>query len=277
MYNITMFGKSAKIVFLVIFGVLALHCVYSQSENPMISIKGGTFLMGSPGDERGRHMTDEEPVHRVTISAFLMSKYPVTQEEYLSIMGVNPSENKGDNLPVDKASWNNAVEYCNKRSAAEGLTPVYTINGNNVTWNRQANGYRLPTESEWEYACRAGTTTPYYTGASMNDAGWSRENSAVVINGYNSRSSQSVGQKQPNDFGLYDMHGNVLEWCWDWMAPYTAEAKTDPIGPSTGTRRIYRGGCFDLPAAQCRSAYRFGQHQNLRMFYIGFRVARNAQ
>jgi len=232
-------------------------------------------MMGSPEGEPGRNPTDEGPQHRVTVSSFYISRYPVTQAEYEAVMSVNPSQFKGADLPADSVSWNNAVMYCNTRSTAEGLTPVYTINGNNVTWNRQANGYRLLTEAEWEYACRAGTTTPFYSGYSMDDAGWHQGNTAVVVNGWNDRSTRPVGQKLPNAWGLYDMHGNVLEWCWDWMAPYTAEPKVDPIGPSTGTRRIYKGGCWNVIANNCRSAYRFGQFQGLQMHYVGFRVGRN--
>ena len=237
--------------------------------------------MGSPENESGRHMTDESPQHRVTVSSFLMSKFPITQAEYEDIMGVNPSSqnHREPNRPVDQVSWNNAIDYCNRRSVREGLTPVYTIEGANVTWNRQANGYRLPTEAEWEYACRAGTQTPFNSGTSMEDAGWSRENSFFIVNGSRSRSTYPVGQKQPNAWGLYDMHGNVLEWCWDWFAPYTAEPKTDPIGPASSPRgaRVYRGGCFDFAADWCRSAYRFGNRPTFRMFYTGFRVVRNAQ
>jgi len=264
-----------KILILLVAAVLAFEAAYPQVQNPMIRIQGGTFLMGSPENEVGRNQTDEGPQHQVTVSTFYLAKYPVTQAEYEAIMGTNPSQTRGPNNPVDRVSWLMAVEYCNRRSIAEGLTPVYTINGANVTWNREANGYRLPTEAEWEFACRAGTTTPFYTGDNMDAAGWNRDNSVTVVDGFRSRSTFPVGQKLPNAWGLYDMHGNVLEWCWDWMANYTAEPKVDPIGPATGTRRIYRGGCFDFPASSCRSAYRFGNRPSFSMFYTGFRVARN--
>ena len=231
--------------------------------------------MGSPENEMGRHMTDESPQHRVTVSSFYISKFEVTQTEYEQIMGVNPSQHKGEDLPADSVTWLNAVDYCNRRSVAEGLTPAYTIDGNNVTWNREANGYRLPTEAEWEYACRAGTTTPFYSGDNVDDAGWHRGNTMRD----RMRSTFPVGQKIPNAWGLYDMHGNVLEWCWDWFAPYTAEPKVDPIGAASSPRgaRVYRGGCWDYQAAWCRSAYRFGNRPTFRMFYVGFRPARNAE
>ena len=225
-------------------------------------------MMGSPEDEPGR-MPAESPQHRVTVGSFYMAKFAVTQDEYQEIMGANPSQYRGASQPVEMVSWFNAVDYCNRRSIAEGLTPAYTINGNNVTWNREANGYRLPTEAEWEYACRAGTDTPFYTGDSPVDAGWYR---ATALN----RSPYPVGQKLPNAFGLYDMHGNVWEWCWDWYGDYTEEEKFNPIGPATGPGRVYRGGNWDNDAAQIRSAYRFRQGPQFRSFFVGFRVARNA-
>jgi len=262
-----------RLIFLFVTGIFALHGAFSQVKNEMIRINGGTFLMGSPETEVGRNPTDETPQHKVTVSSFYIAKYTVTQAEYEEIMGDNPSLHKGADFPVEQVTWLNAVDYCNKRSVKEGLTPVYTINGNNVTWDRKANGYRLPTEAEWEYACRAGTQTPFYTGDRIEEAGWYRGNSRDMtdLNRYTS----AVGQKKPNAFGLYDMHGNVLEWCWDFFAPYTAEAQVDPIGPATGDRRVYRGGCFDFEELNCRSAYRFRQHVNFRFFYNGFRVARN--
>ncbi|MCL2442024.1 MAG: formylglycine-generating enzyme family protein [Treponema sp.] len=273
--------KKIRVLSICIIFTLFVQSVHSQVRNEMIMIQGGTFTMGSPEGEPGKHMDHEGPQHQVTLSSFYIAKFPVTQAEYLEIMGVNPSYYSGPDFPVEQVTWNNAVDYCNRRSIAEGLTPVYTIDGNNVTWNRNANGYRLPTESEWEYACRAGTQTPFNIGNSMDDAGWHRDNALHPVT---RRSTFPVGQKRPNAWGLYDMHGNVLEWCWDWFAPYTPEPKVNPTGPATSyrtapytNRRVYRGGCWDFPSTQCRSAYRFGQHQNFRFFYNGFRVARNAQ
>ena len=224
--------------------------------------------MGSPEDEPGR-MPVESPRHRVTVGSFYIAKFTVTQEEYEAVMGANPSRYRGAGQPVEMVSWLNAVDYCNRLSIMEGLTPAYTINGNNVTWNREANGYRLPTEAEWEYACRAGTDTPFYTGDSAVDAGWYRATAS-------DRQPYPVGQKLPNGFGLYDMHGNVWEWCWDWYGDYTEEEKVDPVGPATGPGRVYRGGSWDNDAAQIRSAYRFRQGPQFRSFFVGFRVARNA-
>jgi formylglycine-generating enzyme required for sulfatase activity len=170
----------------------------------MVRINGGTFQMGSPVNEVGRK--SDEVQHYVTVSSFYMGKYLVTQKEYQEVIGTNPSSFKGDNLPVEQVSWFDVVNYCNRLSQQEGLTPAYTINVENVTWNQNANGYRLPTEAEWEYACRAGTTTPFSTGNNIttSQANYYREKTTVV------------GSFSPNPWGLYDMHGNVSEWCWDW-------------------------------------------------------------
>ena len=232
----------------------------------MVLIPGGTFLMGSPAGEQGRS-ANEGPQHTVTVNSFFMGKYPVTQEDYEDIMGKNPSSFKGSNHPVEQVTWFDAVEYCNKRSVRENLTPAYTINGNNVVWNAEANGYRLPTEAEWEYACRAGTQTPYFCGTSISDAGWYAGNSGGK--------THPVGEKQSNSFGLYDMHGNVLEWCWDLMGKYTAETQNNPRGASSGSERVYRGGSWRFEAHQIRSAFRFGNNPYLKTFFLGFRVARN--
>ena len=268
--RITTFKKTFLPIFLFII-TGANRPVISALPEPfvageMVLISGGAFLMGSPANEQGRS-ANEGPQHMVTVNSFYLGKYPVTQEDYEDIMGKNPSAFKGSNLPVEQLSWFDALEYCNRRSARENLTPVYTINGNNVAWNNEANGYRLPTEAEWEYACRSGTQTPYYSGTSINDTGWYTGNS--------DGKTHPVGEKQPNSFGLYDMHGNVLEWCWDWLGKYTAETQSNPRGASTGNERVYRGGSWRFEANQTRSAFRFGNHPNIKTFFLGFRVARN--
>jgi formylglycine-generating enzyme required for sulfatase activity len=164
---------------LVLFvGLVVLLFAQTAAPDGFVRINGGTFTMGSPANEANRE--DDEVQHQVTVRSFYMGKYEVTQKEWTAVMGTNPSEFKGDNLPVENVSWFDAVEYCNKKSQKEGLTPVYTISGRTpatgypitaatVTWNRNANGYRLPTEAEWEYVCRAGTTTAYNTGARISD------------------------------------------------------------------------------------------------------------
>jgi len=237
----------------------------------MVRINGGTFTMGSPSSEPERW--DDETQHQVTVSSFYMGKYEVTQKEYQEVMGTNPSSFKGDNLPVECVSWFDAVEYCNALSRKEGLTPAYTINesGNRtVTWNRSANGYRLPTEAEWEYACRAGTTTAYNTGANINNnTGWYDANSAG--------STQEAGQKPANAWGLYDMHGNVWEWCWDWFGDYTSGTQTDPVGASSGSDRVSRGGGWFDSAQGVRSAFRNYGTPSYRYSNLGFRLVRNVQ
>ena len=236
----------------------------------MVRIQGGTFTMGSPASQAGRG-NDELP-HQVTVSSFYMGKYEVTQREYLEIMGTNPSNFTGDlNRPVEQVTWFDAVEYCNRLSRKEGLTPAYTINGSGdnrtVTWNRNANGYRLPTEVEWEYACRAGTTTAYNTGANISDStGWYGANS-------NNR-TQPVGQKPANAWGLHDMHGNVWEWCWDWYGDYSIEAQNNPIGPVSGYDRVLRGGSWSNSAENTHSSYRYSHYPSSRNSLFGFRVVR---
>ena len=234
-----------------------------------VRINGGTFSMGSPANEPGRD--SDQTQRQVTVSSFYMSRYEVTQKEYQEVMGTNPSNFKGDNLPVECVSWYDAVEYCNARSRKEGLTPAYTISGSGdnrtVAWNRSANGYRLPTEAEWEYACRAGTTTAYNTGASINNnTGWYRANSA--------ESTQEVGRKPANAWGLYDMHGNVWEWCWDWYGNYASGAQTDPVGASSGSYRVIRGGGWGSPDLYVRSAFRDHSSPYNRYNILGFRLVR---
>ncbi|MDR1787166.1 MAG: formylglycine-generating enzyme family protein [Treponema sp.] len=260
----------------------------------MVRIQGGTFTMGSPSSEPDRE--DDEVQHRVTLSSFYMGKYEVTQKEWQALMGTNPSSFKGDNLPVECVSWYDAVEYCNARSKKEGLTPAYTINKtrqdpNNtssydslkwtVTWNRKANGYRLPTEAEWEYACRAGTTGPFNTGNNITTS-QANYNGNYPYNGnakgqYREKTT-AVGSFQPNAWGLYDMHGNVWEWCWDWYGNYSSGAQTDPEGPtgpaSSWSRRVRRGGSWYNSGQYLRSANRGYYSPGNRLYYLGFRLVR---
>jgi formylglycine-generating enzyme required for sulfatase activity len=235
----------------------------------MVKINGGTFMMGSPANEAGRENIELQ--HQIKLNDFYIGNYPVTQKEYQELMGTNPSNFIGDNHPVENVSWYDAIDYCNKRSQNEGLTPVYTRSGNKVTWNQKANGYRLPTEAEWEYACRAGTTTAYNTGAdTINDnIGWYNANS--------DNKSHSSGQKSVNTWGLYDMHGNVFEWCWDFYQSnyYSNSSKNNPAGPSSGANRVRRGGGWDVFGPYLRSAYRGGSNPNTHDIGIGFRVVRS--
>jgi len=260
-------------VFLVV-SIVTCSCVGGGGKSlTMVRIQGGTFMMGSPTSEPWRF--NSEVQHQVTLSSFSMGKYEVTQKEYQEVMGTNPSEFKGDNLPVEQVSWYDAVEYCNSLSRKEGLTPAYTVNGENVTWNQKANGYRLPTEAEWEYACRAGTTTPFSTGNNITtdqanyNGNYPYNNNATGE--YRERTTE-VGSFAPNPWGLYDMHGNVWEWCWDWYEGYASGAQTDPKGASSGTIRMLRGGSWFNNARYLRSALRGVSTPSYRYNYFGFRL-----
>ena len=252
-----------------------------------VLIKGGTFQMGSSESEAWR--SADETQHTVTVNDFYMSKYELTQKEYEEITGNNPSNFSGENLPVENISWLDAAAFCNARSEKEGLTPAYTIDGQNVSWDRSADGYRLPTEAEWEYACRAGTTTPFYMENSpsaeeanyyghypyeIEDNYFSQGNLQVQPGEYR-QTTVAVGSFAENPNGLYDMHGNVGEWVWDYYGEYPAEEQTDPAGPASGTLRVYRGGWNDF-AKNMRCAYRATLEQNQGSFNIGVRLVRNA-
>jgi formylglycine-generating enzyme required for sulfatase activity len=241
-----------------------------------VRIDGGTFLMGSSSSESGREDW-EGPQHQVTVSAFYMGKYEVTQAEYESVMGANPSRFTGSNLPVEQVTWYDAVEYCNRLSQRDGLTPAYQISRTNVTCNWNANGYRLPTEAEWEYACRAGTTTPFNTGNNIttNQANYDGN---YPYNGnpagtYRERTT-TVGSFAPNAWGLYDMHGNVWEWCWDWYGSYSSGAQTNPRGPVSGSGRVLRGGGWSSSGQCLRSAYRSDSIPSYGDLNLGFRLVR---
>jgi formylglycine-generating enzyme len=223
----------------------------------MVLIPGGTFQMGNTG---GYQQQGETP-HSVTVSGFYMSKYEVMQYLYNSLMGKNPSSFKGDSSPVERASWYDACEFCNRLSDRDGFTKCYDISGTSITCDWNANGYRLPTEAEWEYACKGGTTTDFYNGnliqpdctpldATINKIGWYCGNSPDV--------TQKVGLKTPNKYGLYDMIGNVWEWVWDWMGPYDTAPATDPKGASSSPNnyKVLRGGSWHNSPSMCRAAMR---------------------
>ncbi len=253
-----------------------------------VLIKGGAFEMGSPETEAWR--SDDETQHTVIVSDFYMSVYELTQAEYREITGENPSSFSGDELPVENVSWLDAVRYCNTRSTAEGLTPAYTVSEKSVTWDRGADGYRLPTEAEWEYACRAGTATPFNTEGSISadeanyyghypyeiEDNYFSQGNLTTKPGVYRQTTVAVTEFSPNNFGLYNMHGNVGEWVWDYYGYYGTDAQTDPTGVESGTLRVYRGGGWNDFAKNMRSAYRATLAEDKGSFNIGIRLVRNA-
>lgn len=259
-----------------------------EISDGFVHITGGTFLMGSDSSEAWR--SDDEMQHEVTVSDFYISPYEVTQREYETVMGNNPSYFKGDMLPVENVSWLDAIMYCNALSEQEGLTPTYVITESSVQWNRGASGYRLPTEAEWEYACRAGTTTPFNTETSISaeesnywgdypymiEDNYFSQNNLETKPGVYRQTTVEVDSFSPNLWGLYNMHGNVGEWVWDYYGEYDSENSVDPTGPQTGTRRVNRGGGWNDFAKNLRSAYRAAAPQENVLFNVGFRLVRNA-
>jgi formylglycine-generating enzyme required for sulfatase activity len=208
-------------------------------------IIGGTFTMSE-----ATQVTLTQP--------FELGVYEVTQEQYEQVMGTNPSNFKGSQNPVEQVSWDDAVEFCRKLSALPAEKKAGYL-------------YRLPTEAEWEYACRAGTTTKYSFGDSdsaLGDYAWYGENSG--------RTTHPVGGKKPNPWGLYDMHGNVFEWCQDWHGDYPSRSVTDPTGAAVGSFRVYRGGCWLNFSGLCRSAIRNWDSPDYRFDDLGFRVLRSS-
>jgi formylglycine-generating enzyme required for sulfatase activity/tRNA A-37 threonylcarbamoyl transferase component Bud32 len=255
-----------------------------------VRIEGGQFLMGSPDSDSDAD-DNEKPQHKVRIRPLYLGVTEVTQAQYAAVMGKNPSWFRPDRKamsklegqathrhPVEYITWSDAVKFCNAMSAADGLAPYYDFQGNDqfpevAIPDRGGTGYRLPTEAEWEYACRAGTSTKYSFGndpSKIGEYAWTGENSLSQ--------SHPVRQKLPNPFGLYDMHGNVWEWCWDGYDPgyYRNSAELDPAGPESAKNRVARGGCWlNQPGSYCRSAVRSEHEPGKRFGSAGIRVARN--
>ena len=281
-------------------------------EHELVLIPAGEFMMGAlPDDDEAED--DDKPHHKVKITKdFYVGKYPVTQSLWKAVMGNNLSEFKREDLPVEKVSWFDCVDFCNKLSELEGKELVYsfpekweelrvkylqhldaepeefgsddeenrywdlyekleddlTEMSSKISQNLGANGYRLLSEAEWEYAARGGEEHLYSGSNNPDEVAWYFDNSGDET----PRVGQPVGQKKPNGFGLYDMSGNVFEWCWDWFGDYSSENQSDPTGPSTGSIRVYRGGSWDNDPRYLRVSYRLGDGPADRSYGLGFRL-----
>lgn len=216
----------------------------------MVYVEGGTFRMGATSEQGSDAWGWEKPVHSVTLSGYYIGKTEVTQALWKAVMGSNPSCFKGDNLPVERVSWNDCQEFIRKLNALTG------------------QNYRLPTEAEWEFACRGGNNSRGYKYSGSNNLG-----SVAWYDGNSGNKTHPVGTKAPNELGIYDMSGNVWEWCSDWYGDYRRVAQTNPIGPYDGSYRVGRGGSWDAYARICRSSDRNGDSPALRSTNFGLRLA----
>ncbi len=214
----------------------------------MLPVSGGTFTMGATPEMENPY-DDEKPTHQVTVSSFLMGQTEVTQALWKAVMGSNPSEFRGDKRPVECVSWDDCKKFISKLNSLTG------------------KHFRLPTEAEWEFAARGGNLsrhTPYSGSSDLDAVAWYGDNSADE--------THPVATKQANELGLYDMSGNVYEWCSDWYGDYSSSAQTDPAGPASGSNRVFRGGSWYNIAWCCRSSFRGYYTPDFRDFYLGFRL-----
>ena len=261
----------------------------TEIQDGFLLIDGGSFLMGSPESENWR--IDDETQHTVTVASFYIDACETTQEEYERIMGINPSTFLGNTLPVENISWLDAIQFANAKSADAGLTPVYTVTDEGVSWDMSADGYRLSTEAEWEYACRAGTLTPFNTEKSPDateanfyghypyeiEENYFDDSGLEARPGEYRQKTVEIASFQPNAWGLYDCHGNVNEWCWDYYGEYDTEAEENPTGADMGTRHVYRGGGWNDFAKNMRSAYRAAGQADMTSYNLGVSLVRNAE
>ena len=216
----------------------------------MVRVEGGTFMMGATSEQGSEADRDEKPVHQVTLSSFSIGRYEVTQEEWEAVMDSNPSNFKGVKFPVEQVSWNDCQTFIRKLNQMTGKQ------------------FRLPTESEWEYAARGGSKScgyKYAGGDNLGSVAWYTDNSG--------NKTHEVGKKQPNELGLYDMSGNVWEWCQDWYGSYSSSSQTNPRGASSGSYRVYRGGSWRSNAWICRVSLRYGNSPDNRYSILGLRLA----
>ena len=229
----------------------AIPASINDNAIDMVFVQGGTFTMGCTPEQGSDCYSDEKPAHQVTVSSFYIGKYEVTQEQWKMIMGSNPSNFKGDNLPVESVSWYDVQEFIRKLNAQTGKQ------------------YRLPTEAEWEFACRGGLQSAHYkySGSNnLNDIAWYSDNSG--------KTTHPVGTKSPNELGIYDMNGNVWEWCDDWYGAYSSGAQTNPQGTASGSYRVFRGGSCYCIARYARVSNRFNSTPDFRNYnLLGFRLA----
>lgn len=255
-------NKSSAIIVCIALAVLvcaAIGCfVYSDADDTftvngvnfsMVHVQGGTFNMGATPEQGSDAEDNEKPVHQVTLSSYYIGMYEVTQELWQAIMGSNPSKFKGDKKPVECVTWDDCQEFISKLNSLTGKQ------------------FRLPTEAEWEYACRGGAKSKGYKYSGSNtpgDVAWNKENS--------SKTTHDVGSKKPNELGIYDMSGNVFEWCQDWYADYSSNILTNPTGPESGSLRVYRGGSWYDNARDCRVSSRYRWTPDDGDDYLGLRL-----
>ena len=218
--------------------------------NNMVRVEGGTFTMGATSEQGSDAFDDEKPAHVVTLSSFSIGKYEVTQEEWQAVMGNNPSNFKGDKRPVEQVSWTDCQDFIRKLNAMTGKR------------------FRLPTEAEWEYAARGGNRSIGYKYAGSDNLG-----SVAWYDGNCGNETHSVGQKSPNELGLYDMSGNVWEWCYNRNGSYSSSSQTNPTGPANVAFRVYRGGSWFNRERFCRSSTRYNSTYSIRFHYLGLRLA----
>ncbi|MDR3219846.1 MAG: formylglycine-generating enzyme family protein [Dysgonamonadaceae bacterium] len=227
----------------------------AQTEPEMIFVQGGTFTMGCTDEQGGDCRDRERPTHQVTLSSFNIGKYEVTQAQWKAIMGSNPSNSIGDNLPVDDVSWDDVQEFIKKLNSKTG------------------KNYRLPTEAEWEYAARGGSESKGYKYSGSDDTGYNLYKVAWLNGDAVFGESNPVGTKQPNELGIYDMSGNVCEWCSDWYVAYSESAQENPVcdDPSNYVR-VYRGGCWSSDERECRVSDRQIFSPGDSAGFLGFRL-----
>lgn len=227
-----------------------LSPVIQNLVNNMVHVEGGTFTMGATSEQGSDANSDEKPTHQVTLSSFSIGKYEVTQEEWQAVVGDNPSHFKGAKRPVEEVSWNDCQEFIRKLNAMTGKR------------------FRLPTEAEWEYAARGGNKSIGY-----KYAGSDNQDRVAWYDSNSGSKTHDVGQKSPNELGLYDMSGNVWEWCQDWKDSYSSNSQANPTGPSSGSDRVRRGGGWSNGARGCRVSLRFNYSPDYRYFNLGLRLA----